>query len=72
MLTVPDFQKEKETSLKSNGHKKNESPYGQSSCKSSVLQHPINIIHIINSRKLQKIKMRPRTANQSDKIPKIP
>jgi hypothetical protein len=38
----------------------------RSSCKSGVLQHPINKIHIINSRKLQKIKMRPRIANQSE------
>jgi hypothetical protein len=37
------------------------------SYKSGVLQHPIDRIHIINSRKLQKLKMRPRIANQSEK-----
>jgi hypothetical protein len=42
----------------------------RSSCKSGVLQHPINMSHIIILRKLQKIKMRTRLANQSEKIPK--
>jgi hypothetical protein len=42
----------------------------RSSCKSCVLQHPINISHIINSRKLQKIKMITTTANQNEKITK--
>jgi hypothetical protein len=42
----------------------------RSSCKSGVLQHPINMSHIIIVRKLQKIKMRTRLANQSEKIPK--
>jgi hypothetical protein len=40
----------------------------RSSCKSSVLQHPINISHAIILRILQKIKMRTRSANQSEKI----
>jgi hypothetical protein len=44
----------------------------RSSRKSSVLQHPINISCIIISIKLQKIKMRTRTANKSKKIPKKP
>jgi carbonic anhydrase len=39
----------------------------RSSCKSGVLQHPINISHIIIFKKLQKIKMRTRTTNQSEK-----
>jgi hypothetical protein len=45
-------------------------PMVRSSCKSCVLQHPINMSHIIILKKLQKIKMRTRSANQSEKIPK--
>jgi hypothetical protein len=45
-------------------------PMVRSSCKSGVLQHPINMSHIIILRKLQKIKMRTRSTNQSEKIPK--
>jgi Zn-dependent peptidase ImmA (M78 family) len=42
----------------------------RSSCKSGVLQHPINISHVIILRILQKIKMRTRSGNQSEKIQK--
>jgi hypothetical protein len=42
-------------------------PMVRSACKTPILQHPIPIRHLINSRKLQNIKVRSNAADQNEK-----